>query len=115
MNDRSNHCSTSTTERACILHNDAYEISNQPVQEITESSWQKIYESSLRRKSKTNFEDSIYSSIVLNLPDEPTVLHGYHSICYQRFTAVKLVDERDQEDNRVKEKCSFEVPTFPRR
>ena len=36
MNGSSNQCSMSTIERARILHNDTYEIANQPIHEITD-------------------------------------------------------------------------------
>ena len=99
MNGSSNQCSTSTIERACILHNDTYEIANQPIHEITDYIQQKICESSLNRKSKPNFKDSMYPSIVLNLPEKPSALHGYHSTCYQLITNGKLLEHKSQDEN----------------
>ena len=41
----------------------------------------------------------MYPSIVLNLPEKPSALHGYHSTCYQLFTAVKILEHMSQDDN----------------
>jgi len=99
---------TTSKPRCCILHVDVKQTKKQrqSVLSFGTTQWAAVQRAAQKRRSKRNFEDSVYFNIVQNLPDEfPSDSAGYHVQCYKNFTAVAS----SAPDN----KCESNVPAVP--
>ena len=84
----------SNTERRCILHTDKEPTSQkrkrQEVLPFDEQRWATVVKAAENREKKPKFKNSRYYEIVRCLPQMPGKDDGYHSGCYQTFTAVSI-------------------------
>ena len=46
--------------------------------------------SAIYRREKPKFAQSVYFDVVVSLPEQPAENDGYHTSCYQSFTAVQV-------------------------
>lgn len=87
----------SNTERRCILHTDKQATSQkrkrQEVLPFDEQRWATVVKAAENREKKPKFKNSRYYEIVRCLPQTPGKDDGYHSGCYQTFTAVSIDDK----------------------
>lgn len=78
----------------CIIHCCNTKASS-PISPITEKSFRKITEAcNIRKKQESDFET--YGHIIKDIPDEYlSHVHGYHRLCYQKFTNVSKLLKRE--------------------
>lgn len=81
----------SSEPRSCILHIDeAGVIIEEDVKEFNEAISEKVQNSSKDRQLKPNWSSSKYLKLCVDLPASYQSNHGYHTTCYETFTAVSL-------------------------
>ena len=84
-------CSDVPPDRQCILHvpgKKPAKTARLYIQPFDDNSWSTVLKAAQKRRNKPQFAKSVYHDTTVNLPEFPAEKDGYHSSCYQNFTAV---------------------------
>jgi len=80
----------------CVLH-DASNNSDD-IKPFTNEAWEKVKIAKQYRLSKPFWLTSKYADVCKNLPDDFSLIDGYHSDCYKNFTAVGKITKQNHSE-----------------